>query len=49
MILLIPTFNIEHKKELEQDLLNLINDPLIDKDVRETAIECRNECFKNKE
>ena len=49
MILLIPSFNIEHKKELEQDLLNLINDPMIDKDVRETAIECHNECFKNKE
>lgn len=47
MILLIPSFNKEHKEELEQDLLYLINNNKIDEDVRETAKECYNECFEN--
>ena len=47
MIILIPSFNKEHKEELEQDLLYLINDNKIDEDVRETAKECYNECFEN--
>jgi len=50
MDLLIPSFNMEHKKELKQDLLDLINDSQTDEDtndLREVAIECYNECFKN--
>ena len=50
MLYLIPNFTEEHKQELKDDILTLINDSRTDEDtemLRESAIECYEQCFKN--
>lgn len=51
MDLLIPTFSLKHKKELEMDILELVNITLDDEDslaIKESAIHLYKEYFNNK-
>ena len=50
MFYLIPNFSEEHKQILKKDILKFINDNKTDEDteaLRESAIECYEQCFKN--
>lgn len=46
MDLIIPGFSFEHKNDLKDDILVLINDPDIDEDT-ESIREIAKECYKN--